>query len=168
MQEERNTVQIKTLNDIIEILENNSGNTHSDFNKKINLYGVINYSRTQYFPQLSSYITGNEDYSDIFFNYTSVESMILDLFSVIESDLVLILEETTEYSNDKMTRLLNFSLELLKILDKILKTKYKKLNGNITEEDYQNLNNQYTNKLFGLQNKFYTLVYDEKIDSRIR
>ena len=168
MQEERNTVQIKTLNNIIEILENNSGNTHSDFNKKINLYGVINYSRTQYFPQLSSYITGNEDYSDIFFNYTSVESMILDLFSVIESDLVLILEETTEYSNDKMTRLLNFSLELLKILDKILKTKYKKLNGNITEEDYQNLNNQYTNKLFGLQNKFYTLVYDEKIDSRIR
>jgi len=168
MQEERNTVQIKTLNDIIEILENNSGNTHSDFNKKINLYGVINYSRTQYFPQLSSYITGNENYSDIFFNYTSVESMILDLFSVIESDLVLILEETTEYSNDKMTRLLNFSLELLKILDKILKTKYEKLNGNITEEDYQNLNNQYTNKLFGLQNKFYTLVYDEKIDSRIR
>ena len=168
MQEERNTVQIKTLNDIIEILENNSNNTHSDFNKKINLYGVINYSRTQYFPQLSSYITGNENYSDIFFNYTSVESMILDLFSVIESDLVLILEETTEYSNDKMTRLLNFSLELLKILDKILKTKYKKLNGNITEEDYQTLNNQYTNKLFGLQNKFYTLVYDEKIDSRIR
>ena len=94
--------------------------------------------------------------------------MILDLFSVIESDLILILEETTEYSNDKMTRLLNFSLELLKILDKILKTKYKKLNGNITEEDYQTLNNQYTNKLFGLQNKFYTLVYDEKIDSRIR
>ena len=168
MQEERNTIQIKTLNDIIEILENNSGNTHSDFNKKINLYGVINYSRTQYFPQLSSYITGNEDYSDIFFNYTSVESMILDLFSVIESDLVLILEETTEYSNDKMTRLLNFSLELLKILDKILKTKNEKLNGNITEEDYQTLNNQYTNKLFGLQNKFYTLVYDEKIDSRIR
>lgn len=168
MQEERNTIQIKTLNDIIEILENNSGNTHSDFNKKINLYGVINYSRTQYFPQLSSYITGNKDYSDIFFNYTSVESMILDLFSVIESDLVLILEETTEYSNDKMTRLLNFSLELLKILDKILKTKYEKLNGNITEEDYQNLNNQYTNKLFSLQNKFYTLVYDEKIDSRIR
>lgn len=168
MQEERNTVQIKTLNDIIEILENNSGNTHSDFNKKINLYGVINYSRTQYFPQLSSYITGNKDYSDIFFNYTSVESMILDLFSVIESDLILILEETTEYSNDKMTRLLNFSLELLKILDKILKTKYEKLNGNITEEDYQNLNNQYTNKLFSLQNKFYTLVYDEKIDSRIR
>lgn len=168
MQEERNTIQIKTLNDIIEILENNSGNTHSDFNKKINLYGVINYSRTQYFPQLSSFITGNEDYSDIFFNYTSVESMILDLFSVIESDLVLILEETTEYSNDKMTRLLNFSLELLKILDKLLKTKYEKLNGNITEEDYQNLNNQYTNKLFSLQNKFYTLVYDEKIDSRIR
>ena len=168
MQEERNTIQIKTLKDIIEILENNSNNTHSDFNKKINLYGVINYSRTQYFPQLSSFITGNEDYSDIFFNYTSVESMILDLFSVIESDLVLILEETTEYSNDKMTRLLNFSLELLKILDKILKTKYEKLNGNITEEDYQNLNNQYTNKLFGLQNKFYTLVYDEKIDSRIR
>lgn len=168
MQEERNTIQIKTLNDIIEILENNSGNTHSDFNKKINLYGVINYSRTQYFPQLSSYITGNKDYSDIFFNYTSVESMILDLFSVIESDLILILEETTEYSNDKMTRLLNFSLELLKILDKILKTKYEKLNGNITEEDYQNLNNQYTNKLFSLQNKFYTLVYDEKIDSRIR
>lgn len=168
MQEERNTVQIKTLNDIIKILENNSGNTHSDFNKKINLYGVINYSRTQYFPQLSSFITGNEDYSDIFFNYTSVESMILDLFSVIESDLVLILEETTEYSNDKMTRLLNFSLELLKILDKLLKTKYEKLNGNINEEDYQTLNNQYTNKLFGLQNKFYTLVYDEKIDSRIR
>lgn len=168
MQEERTIIQIKTLKDIIEILENNSNNTHSDFNKKINLYGVINYSRTQYFPQLSSYITGNEDYSDIFFNYTSVESMILDLFSVIESDLVLILEETTEYSNDKMTRLLNFSLELLKILDKILKTKYKKLNGNITEEDYQTLNNQYTNKLFGLQNKFYTLIYDEKIDSRIR
>lgn len=168
MQEERNTVQIKTLNDIIKILENNSGNTHSDFNKKINLYGVINYSRTQYFPQLSSFITGNEDYSDIFFNYTSVESMILDLFSVIESDLVLILEEKTEYSNDKMTRLLNFSLELLKILDKLLKTKYEKLNGNINEEDYQTLNNQYTNKLFGLQNKFYTLVYDEKIDSRIR
>ncbi|MEE3419306.1 MAG: hypothetical protein VZQ62_08245, partial [Methanosphaera sp.] len=74
----------------------------------------------------------------------------------------------TEYSNDKMTRLLNFSLELLKILDKLLKTKYEKLNGNINEENYQNLNNQYTNKLFGLQNKFYTLVYDEKIDSRIR
>ena len=86
MQEERNTVQIKTLNDIIKILENNSGNTHSDFNKKINLYGVINYSRTQYFPQLSSFITGNEEYSDIFFNYTSVDSMILDLFYVLDSD----------------------------------------------------------------------------------
>ena len=109
------------MNDIIEILENNSRNTHSDFNKKINLYGVINYSRTQYFPQLSSYITGNEDYSDIFFNYTSVESMILDLFSVIESDLVLILEETTEYNNDKMTRLLNFSLELLHEINKNVK-----------------------------------------------
>jgi len=168
MQEKRNILQIKTLKNIIEILEKNSKTTQTDFNKKINLYGAINYSRTQYFPQLSSYITGNEDYSDIFFNYTSVESMILDLFSVMESDLVLILEETTEYSNDKMTRLLNFSIELLKILEKILKTKYEKINGNTTEEDYQNLNNQYTNKLFSLQNKFYTLVYDEKIDSRIK
>ena len=163
----KNQIHLRTLKDIIEILDNNLKNRVTDFKNNINLYGIINYSRTQYFPQLSSFITGNDDYSDVFFNYTSLESMILDLFSVIESDLVLILEETNPYDNNKMSNLLTFSLKLLKILEKILKTKDEKLNDYINDEDYQNLNKEYTNIIFSLQNEFYTLVYDEKIDSRI-
>ncbi|MBE6486507.1 MAG: hypothetical protein E7Z85_06680 [Methanosphaera stadtmanae] len=168
MEEKRNLHQIITLTNIIEILENNLQINETNFNQKINLYGIINYSRTQYFPELSSYITGNKEYSDIFFNYTSAESMILDLFSVIESDLVLILEETKEYDYNKMTELLNFSIKILKILHKIMNTKYEKSTDKLNDEEYQQLNTQYTNKLFNLQNEFYTLVYDEKIDSRIK
>lgn len=168
MEEKRNIHQIITLNNMINILENYLQNTVTDFDQKIKLYGIINYSRTQYFPELSSYITENKEYSDIFFDYTSVESMILDLFSVIESDLVLILEETKQYDDEKMTKLIDFSLKLLKILEKILKAKYEKLAENINDEEYQQLNTEYTEKLYNLQNEFYRLVYDEKIDSRIR
>ena len=94
--------------------------------------------------------------------------MILDLFSIMESELVLALEDVTLYDDKKMTELLTFSITLLKILCEILKTKYEKLNYKIATEKYLKLNEEYTAKLFGLQNRFYTLVYDEKIDSRIR
>lgn len=168
MEEKINLNQIFTLRNIIDILENNISITGSNFNQKINLYGIINYSRTQYFPQLSSDITGNRKYSDIFFNYTTAESMILDLFSVIESDLVLILEESLEYNDEKMKELLDFSIKILKILHQILKTKHEKIHDKITDDEYEQLNSEYTNKLFNLQNRFYTLVYDEKIDKRIQ
>lgn len=168
MEEKINLNQITTLRNIIEILEKNLSVNDANFNQKINLYGIINYSRTQYFPQLSSDITGNKEYSDIFFNYTTAESMILDLFSVIESDLILILEESLEYNYKKMKELLDFSIKILKILHQILKTKYEKINGKITDEEYEQLNSEYTNRLFNLQNRFYTLVYDEKIDNRIQ
>ena len=168
MEEKRNMHQIITLTNMIDILKNNLQNTVTDFDQKIKLYGIINYSRTQYFPELSSYITENKEYSDIFFDYTSVESMILDLFSVIESDLVLILEDSKQYDDEKMTKLIDFSLKLLKILEKILKAKYEKLAENINDEEDQKLNTEYTDKLYNLQNEFYRLVYDEKIDSRIR
>ncbi|MBE6494591.1 MAG: hypothetical protein E7Z84_08330 [Methanosphaera stadtmanae] len=166
--EERKIHQINTLNGIIEILEKNLKISKTNFNQKINLYGIINYSRTQYFPELSSYITGNEKYSDIFFNYTSIESMILDIFSVIESDLVLVLEESLEYDSNKMEELLNFSIKLLKILLQILNTKYERINNIISDNEYQKLNIESSDRIFKLQNGFYTLVYDEKIDSRIQ
>ena len=168
MVEKRNMHQIITLTNMIDILKNNLQNTVTDFDQKIKLYGIINYSRTQYFPELSSYITENKEYSDIFFDYTSVESMILDLFSVIESDLVLILEDSKQYDDEKMTKLIDFSLKLLKILEKILKAKYEKLAENIDDEEYQQLKTEYAGKLYNLQNEFYRLIYDEKIDSRIR
>jgi len=166
--EERKIHQINTLNSIIEILEKNLKISKTNFNQKINLYGIINYSRTQYFPELSSYITGNEEYSDIFFNYTSIESMILDIFSVIESELVLVLEESLEYDSNKMEELLNFSIKLLRILLQILNTKYEIINNKISDKEYQKLNSESSDRIFKLQNGFYTLVYDEKIDRRIQ
>ncbi|MBE6513480.1 MAG: hypothetical protein E7Z75_10140 [Methanobrevibacter olleyae] len=94
--------------------------------------------------------------------------MILDIFSVIESDLVLVLEESLEYDSNKMEELLNFSIKLLKILLQILNTKYERINNIISDNEYQKLNIESSDRIFKLQNGFYTLVYDEKIDSRIQ
>ncbi len=168
MDEKKKLHQINTLENIIINLENNNKYNESNFDNNIQLYGIINYSRTQFFPQLSSYVTGNDEYTDVFFNYTSAESMILDLFMVIESDLVLVLEKTIQYDDNKMTKLITFSLKLLKILYKVMKIKYEILTQQIEKEEYQHLLNEYTNTLFSLQNQFYTLVYDEHIDSRIK
>ncbi|MBE6513292.1 MAG: hypothetical protein E7Z75_09165 [Methanobrevibacter olleyae] len=94
--------------------------------------------------------------------------MILDIFSVIESELVLVLEESLEYDSNKMEELLNFSIKLLRILLQILNTKYEIINNKISDKEYQKLNSESSDRIFKLQNGFYTLVYDEKIDRRIQ
>lgn len=163
--------QIETLSNIINFLEDIEldNNENITFNGKVKLYGIINYSRVQYFPQVSSFITGNPTYSDIFFNYTSVESMILDLFMVIESDLILVLEDTEkEYDYTKLEKIITFSIKLLKILEKILENKYESLSDNISKDEYNTSLNKYTNELFNVQNEFYNIVYDEKIDFRVK
>jgi hypothetical protein len=163
--------QIIKLDNIIRLLEENFIKLQKDnntFNDKIELYGIINYSRSQFFPQLSSSITKDDKFKDIFFNYTSVESMILDLFMVIESDLVLVLDETITYDTDKIEKLIIFSSKLLIILSKILRSKKEQLDMTIGEEEYIDNNNAYTQELFALQNEFYALVYNEKIDFRVK
>ncbi len=158
--------QIKTLNNIINQLENNK-KTEKTFQYQINLYGIINYSRIQFFPRISSHITSNKDYADTFFDYTTAESMILDLFMVIESDLILILEDNN-YEFKKLEKLIDFSIKLLKILEKILKNKIKNLLEQNDKKDYERKKEEYTQELFGIQKQFYTLVYDEKIDFRVK
>ncbi|RAP47759.1 MAG: hypothetical protein BZ135_01385 [Methanosphaera sp. rholeuAM6] len=166
MQYKEEKEQTIILNNIINILEKNM-QTKESFENNVNLYGIINYSRIQYFPRVSNHITGNKNYEDIFFNYTSAESMILDLFMVIESQLIQKLE-TTKEQRENTEKLVQFSLELLKILKKILNTKYLQLTQKIETNEYDTLNNRYTKELNDAQNKFYTLVYDEKIDFRVK
>lgn len=156
--------QQDTLNEIITLLKQNKQD--NTFKNKIHLYGTINYTRTQYLPQLSKQITEEKKYEDIFFNYTSAESMILDILSVIESDLIKNLDEKDNYDTTKATKLITFTNKLLEILENILKTKDEE--EKIDKKDYQTTMEQNTQKLFNLQNQFYTLIYDEKIDFRVK
>ena len=157
--------QLNTLNEIITLLDNQN-NTDNSFKNKIYLYGTINYTTTQYLPQLSKQITENTQYDDIFFHYTSAESMILDLLSVIESDLIKNMDENNSYDTIKATKLITFTNKLLKILENILKTKNEE--EKIDKKEYQTIMEQNTQTLFNLQNQFYTLIYDEKIDFRVK
>lgn len=159
--------QINTLNNIIKLLEQNNKKTTKTFKDNINLYGIINYSRSHYFPKTSSYITANKDYEDIFLNYTTAESMILDIFMVIESEQIRTLEDQQE-TYQKTQKLITFSLKILKTLQNILTTKYQQLTKEIEKQEYKKLNKQYDQELYQQQNKFYTLIYDEKIDSRVK
>ena len=155
---------IKLLNDIDIYQEDNF------FNRYINIYGLINYSRNQFLPKTSSFITDNHAFNDIFFNYTSVESMILDLFMIIESDLIKALDVNDEklINKDKINSIINFSYKLLKLLKNIINTRINLNKNIIDDEEYTKLNQEYTNKVFNMQNDFYKLVYDEKIDFRVK
>lgn len=159
--------QINILNKIITNLEKTDNNKET-FENSIKLYGIINYSRKQFFPRISSHITKNKEYEDTFLNYTTAESMILDIFMVIESDTIQQLEKTETKTETKITTLKNFSTEILKILEKILQNKYENLEKTKTLTEYQKDNTKYTNELNNLQNKFYTLIYNEKIDFRVK
>ena len=159
--------QIIILNEIIKNLETTKNNKET-FENKIKLYGTINYSRKQLFPRISSHITKNKEYEDTFLNYITAESMILDIFMVIESDIIQQLETTNTKIEEKIIKLINFSLEILIILEKILENKYKYLEKNKTKTEYEKDNTEYTNELYHIQNKFYTLIYDEKIDFRVQ
>ncbi len=170
-EEKIKTQQIETLNNIIKYLENTLNTNFEEekkFSDNINTYGIINYSRTQYFPQLSSYITKNEDYKDTFYNYITVESMIVDLFLVIESDLIKSLDTNSKTDTKRIKKIITFTIKPLKILQKILTTKNEYLKQDIDMEEYDKRNTQYTKELSNIQNKYYTIIYDEKIDHRIK
>ena len=167
MQNKEEKQQINKLTKIIKLLEKNTQKTSPTFKDNINLYGTINYSRTHYFPKTSSYITANPNYTDIFYNYTQAESMILDTFLIIESDIIKTIEDQKQL-HQKIRKLTTFSLKLLKILLNILETKHQQQSQQITKQEYEAQNNKYSQQLYQQQNKFYTLVYDEKIDSRIK
>lgn len=122
------------------------------FQDQINLYGIINYTRTQYLTQLSKTITENEEYKNIFFNYTSLESMILDLFMLIESDIIYIIENKKE-DTTKTQEMIEYTTTLLKILEETLQSKQQ---------------DKITQKILQTQNQYYQLIYDEKIDYRIK
>lgn len=122
------------------------------FQDQINLYGIINYTRTQYLTQLSKTITENEEYKNIFFNYTSLESMILDLFMLIESDIIYIIENKKE-DTTKTQEMIQYTTTLLKILEETLQSKQQ---------------DKITQKILQTQNQYYQLIYDEKIDYRIK
>ena len=154
-----------SLNDIDLILDEDTF-----FTKSIKLYGLINYSRNQFLPKTSSFITDNHAFNDIFFNYTSVESMILDLFLIIESDLIRALDKNDSKVIDKkkFMDIINFSNGLLELLNEIINTRINLNNKVINEDEYDKLNREYTGKLFNMQNDFYNMVYDEKVDFRIK
>lgn len=157
--------QNNMLHEINKILENTK---HlKSFKEEIKLYGIINYTRTQFLPRISNHITQNPEHKDIFFNYTSIESMILDLLMVIESDLIQQMEDN-EDKTDKIKELLIFSTKLLKTLEKMLTNKYEKLTQRINDEEYERKLEKYSAEVFNQQNNFYTLVYNEKVDSRIK
>lgn len=160
-----------TLNHIIDFLNDMKTNYDKDFfNESIKLYGLINYSRIQFFPKTSSFITDNHAFNDIFFNYTSVESMILDLFMIIESDLIKALDKNDmgQLDKNKIDSILTFAAKLLELLAKIIDTRIKLNNQVIDDKQYTRLNQEYTTSVFRMQNDFYTLVYDEKIDFRVK
>lgn len=140
------------------------------FNKSIKIYGLINYTRNQFLPKTSSFITDNHAFNDIFFNYTSVESMILDLFLIIESNIIKALDKNniTLLDIDKIKSIMDFSGNLLKLLSNIIDTRIRLNNKIINEDEYGSLNKQYNQEVFNMQNNFYKLVYDEKIDFRVK
>lgn len=122
------------------------------FQDQINLYGTINYTRTQYLTQLSKTITENEEYKNIFFNYTSLESMILDLLMLIESDIIYIIENKKE-DTTKTQEMIQYTTTLLEILKETLQS---------------NQQDKITQKILKTQNQYYQLIYNEKIDYRIK
>ncbi|MBQ6443508.1 MAG: hypothetical protein IJJ11_02370 [Methanosphaera sp.] len=145
-------------------------NDENFFNKSINIYGLINYTRNQFLPKTSSFITDNHAFNDIFFNYTSVESMILDLFLIIESDLIKALDKNNAQllDVDKINSIIVFSHNLLELLSSIIDTRIRLNNKNISDDEYASLNKKYNHEIFNMQNNFYKLVYDEKIDFRVK
>ncbi len=161
----------QTLNHIINFLNKTDINYTEDFfDECINLYGLINYSRNQFLPKTSSFITDNHAFNDIFFNYTSVESMILDLFLIIESDIIKTLDKNYVdlLNTDKIKSIITFSSKLLDLLNKIIDTRIRLNKQIIDQNEYAKLNKQFTNDVFNMQNDFYKLVYDEKIDFRVK
>lgn len=162
---------IHTLNCIIKYLKKLTISYNDDFfNELINIYGLINYSRNQFLPKTSTFITDNHAFNDIFFNYTSVESMILDLFMIMESDIIKTLDKNDIELLDieKTETILAFAINLLELLEKIIDTRIRLNDKSIADEEYTLLNQEYTNEIFNMQNDFYKLVYDEKIDFRVK
>ena len=162
---------IHTLNCIIKYLKKLTISYDDDFfNELINIYGLINYSRNQFLPKTSTFITDNHAFNDIFFNYTSVESMILDLFMIMESDIIKTLDKNDIELLDieKTETILAFAINLLELLEKIIDTRIRLNDKSIDDEEYTLLNQEYTNEIFNMQNDFYKLVYDEKIDFRVK
>lgn len=139
------TNETKTLKTIIKTLE-----TH---NNTLTLYGTINYTRTQYLPQLSKKITQKETNPTTFYNYTTLESMILDLLKIIESNTIKKIENNT-YNKEKTQQTTQYTKQLLTTLQKIL-TKTQ-----TPEQTTQEINKK--------QNKYYQLIYDEITDIRIK
>jgi len=76
------------------------------------------------------------------------------------------MDENNSYDTIKATKLITFTNKLLKILKNILKTKNEE--EKIDKKEYQTTMEQNTQTLFNLQNQFYTLIYDEKIDFRVK
>ena len=163
------TQTLKKINTSLNDIDLNM-NDENFFDKSINIYGLINYTRNQFLPKTSSFITDNHAFNDIFFNYTSVESMILDLFLIIESDLIKALDKNTDQLLDskKINSIIAFSHNLFELLSSIIDTRINLNNKSISEDEYAILNKKYNQEIFNMQNNFYKLVYDEKIDFRVK
>ncbi|MDO5825262.1 MAG: hypothetical protein Q4Q22_02690 [Methanosphaera sp.] len=160
-----------TLTQIIRYLNELTIKHDADFfSELVNIYGLINYSRNQFLPKTSTFITDNHAFNDIFFNYTSVESMILDLFMIMESDIIKTLDKNDIELLDieKTETILAFAINLLELLEKIINTRIRLNDETIDNQEYTRLNQEYTNEIFKMQNDFYKLVYDEKIDFRVK
>lgn len=151
MNKEKNNLknEITLLQQITTTLQTTKTTTITD---QIQLYGLINYTRTQYLPQLSKKITENPEHKNKFYNYTSIESMILDILPLIESDTIKKIEKQ-QTNTEKTNTQINFTTKLLKILEQTLTTQNQ---------------NQNTQDIHNIQNQFYKLIYDEKIDTRIK
>lgn len=163
------TQTLKKINTSLNDIDLNM-NDENFFDKSINIYGLINYTRNQFLPKTSSFITDNHAFNDIFFNYTSVESMILDLFLIIESDLIKALDKNTDQllDSEKINSIIAFSHNLFELLSSIIDTRINLNNKSISEDEYAILNKKYNQEIFNMQNNFYKLVYDEKIDFRVK
>ena len=163
------TQTLKKINTSLNDIDLNM-NDENFFDKSINIYGLINYTRNQFLPKTSSFITDNHAFNDIFFNYTSVESMILDLFLIIESDLIKALDKNTDQllDSDKINSIIEFSHNLFELLSSIIDTRINLNNKSISEDEYAILNKKYNQEIFNMQNNFYKLVYNEKIDFRVK
>lgn len=150
-QKSNNTLQQQkqTLQQIIKTLTNTNTN---NFTNTIKQYGTINYTRTQYLPQLSKTITENPEHQNKLYNYTSLESMILDLLEHIESNTIKKIENTTT-NQQKTKKQIQYTTTLLQLLQQTL-------NNNNQE--------QITQTILQTQNQYYQLIYNEKTDTRIK
>lgn len=150
-QKSNNTLeqQKQTLQQIIQTLNNTNTN---NFTNTIKQYGTINYTRTQYLPQLSKTITENQEHQNKLYNYTSLESMILDLLEHIESNTIKKIENTTT-NQQKTKKQIQYTTTLLQLLQQTL-------NNNNQE--------QITQTILQTQNQYYQLIYNEKTDTRIK